>query len=130
ISPFFILFAVFNVYPIAFSFWLSLHDWPGLGPMDFVGLTNYVELSHDSIFWNSMLNAALLFFIYVPVMTFLAVVIAALLNSRFMRLQGLWRARIFIPNLTSMVSAGYAFRLLLDMASSAFSNDPVLVNVS
>ena len=130
ISPFFILFAVFNVYPIAFSFWLSLHDWPGLGPMDFVGLTNYVELSHDSIFWNSMLNAALLFFIYVPVMTFLAVVIAALLNSRFMRLQGLWRALIFVPNITSMVAAGYTFRLILDKDSGALNHALALVHVS
>src|SRR6266851_4988392 len=68
VSPFFVLFAVFNVYPILFSFWLSLHDWPGLGPMEFIGLANYAELARDSIFWNSMLNAALLFFIYVPLM--------------------------------------------------------------
>ncbi|HEY3086147.1 MAG TPA: sugar ABC transporter permease [Candidatus Dormibacteraeota bacterium] len=130
ISPFFILFAVFNVYPIAFSFWLSLHDWPGLGPMDFVGLTNYVELSHDTIFWNSMLNAALLFFIYVPVMTFLAVVIAAVLNSRFLKLQGLWRALIFVPNITSMVAAGYTFRLILDKDSGALNHALAFVHVS
>jgi ABC-type sugar transport system permease subunit len=130
ISPFFILFAVFNVYPIAFSFWLSLHDWPGLGRMDFVGLTNYVELSHDTIFWNSMLNAALLFFIYVPVMTFLAVVIAAVLNSRFLKLQGLWRALIFVPNITSMVAAGYTFRLILDKDSGALNHALALVHVS
>src|SRR6266540_2810945 len=74
VSPFFVLFAVFNMYPIVFSLWLSLHDWPGLGPMEFIGLANYAELSHDSIFWNSMLNAAILFFVYVPLMTFLAVV--------------------------------------------------------
>jgi lactose/L-arabinose transport system permease protein len=130
ISPFFILFAVFNVYPIAFSFWLSLHDWPGLGPMDFVGFANYVELSHDTIFWNSMLNAALLFFIYVPAMTFLAVVIAAILNSRFLRLQGLWRALIFLPNITSMVAAGYTFRLILDKDSGALNHTLALVHVA
>jgi lactose/L-arabinose transport system permease protein len=122
ISPFFVLFAIFNVYPIAFSFWLSLHDWPGLGAMDFVGLANYVELSHDSIFWNSMLNAALLFFIYVPLMTALAVVLAAVLNSRFLTLQGLWRALIFLPNITSMVAAGYTFRLILDKDSGALDH--------
>jgi ABC-type sugar transport system permease subunit len=130
ISPFFILFAVFNVYPIVFSFWLSLHDWPGLGPMDFVGLTNYVELSHDTIFWNSMLNAAILFFIYVPVMTFLAVVIAAVLNSRFLKLQGMWRTLIFVPNITSMVAAGYTFRLILDKDSGALNHALAFLHVS
>jgi ABC-type sugar transport system permease subunit len=130
ISPFFILFAVFSVYPIAFSFWLSLHDWPGLGPMDFVGLANYAELSHDTIFWNSMLNAALLFFIYVPAMTFLAVVIAAVLNSRFLKLQGLWRALIFLPNITSMVAAGYTFRLILDKDSGALNHALAFIHVA
>ena len=130
ISPFFLLFAVFSVYPIAFSFWLSLHDWPGLGAMDFIGLANYAELSHDTIFWNSMLNAALLFFIYVPAMTFLAVVIAAVLNSRFLKLQGLWRALIFLPNITSMVAAGYTFRLVLDKDSGALNHVLAMIHVS
>lgn len=130
ISPFFILFAVFSVYPIAFSFWLSLHDWAGLGPMDFIGLANYQELSHDTIFWNSMLNAAILFFVYVPVMTFLAVVIAAVLNSRFLKLQGMWRTLIFLPNITSMVAAGYTFRLILDKDSGALNHALAFVHLS
>jgi lactose/L-arabinose transport system permease protein len=130
ISPFFVLFAVFNVYPIGFSFWLSLHDWPGLGPMDFVGLANYTELGRDSIFWSSMLNALILFFIYVPVMTFLAVVIAAVLNSRFLKLQGLWRTLIFVPNITSMVAAGYTFRLILDKDSGALNHALAILHVS
>ena len=130
VSPFFVLFAVFNMYPIVFSLWLSLHDWPGLGPMEFIGLANYAELSHDSIFWNSMLNAAILFFVYVPLMTFLAVVLAAVLNAGFLKLQGLWRALIFMPNITSMVAAGYTFRLILDKDSGALNNALALVHIS
>ena len=130
VSPFFILFAVFNVYPIGFSFWLSLHDWSGLGPMDFVGFANYTELGRDSIFWGAMLNALILFFIYVPGMTFLAVVIAAVLNSRFLKLQGLWRALIFVPNITSMVAAGYTFRLILDKDSGALNHALAIIHVS
>ncbi len=61
VSPFFLLFAVFNLYPIGFSFWLSLHDWSGLGSMVWLGLDNYFELVHDSIFWNSMANSAIIF---------------------------------------------------------------------
>ncbi len=130
VSPFFVLFAVFNMYPIVFSLWLSLHDWPGLGPMEFIGLANYAELSHDSIFWNSMLNAAILFFVYVPLMTFLAVVLAAVLNAGFLKLQGLWRALIFMPNITSMVAAGYTFRLILDKDSGALNNALALIHIS
>jgi ABC-type sugar transport system permease subunit len=117
IAPFFILFAVFFVYPILFSLWLSLHSTRGLGQTEFVGLGNFILLLRDQFFWGSMLNAAILFFIYVPVMTALAVVLAAILDSGFLRLQGMWRAIIFVPHITSMVAAGYTFRLLLDRDS-------------
>jgi len=130
VSPFFVLFAIFNVYPILFSFWLSLHDWPGLGPMEMVGLANYAELGHDTIFWNSMLNSALIFLIYVPLMTFLAIVLASVLNAGFLKLQGLWRALIFLPNITSMVAAGYTFRLILDKDSGALNHALAIVHMS
>jgi ABC-type sugar transport system permease subunit len=117
IAPFFILFAVFFLYPILFSLWLSLHDTRGLGQTRFVGLGNFALLLRDQFFWGSMLNAAILFFIYVPLMTALAVVLASILNAGLLRLQGLWRMLIFLPHITSMVAAGYTFRLLLDRDS-------------
>jgi lactose/L-arabinose transport system permease protein len=117
ISPFFLLFAVFLLYPIAFSLWLSLHETRGLADVRFVGLENFARLLRDAHFWGSMLNAAILFFIYVPAMTALAVVLASVLNAGFVRLQGLWRALIFLPHITSMVAAGYTFRLLLERDS-------------
>jgi lactose/L-arabinose transport system permease protein len=117
ILPFFVAFAVFFLYPIGFSLSLSLHEWSGSGPARFVGLGNYRLLLRDELFWGSMLNATILFLIYVPAMTFLALVLASLLHSRYLRLQGLWRALIFLPNITSMVAAGYVFRLMLDTDS-------------
>jgi ABC-type sugar transport system permease subunit len=119
ILPFFVLFAVFFLYPIGFSLSLSLHEWSGLGPARFVGLGNYRLLLHDELFWGSMLNATILFFVYVPAMTFLALVLASLLHSRYLRLQGMWRALIFLPNITSMVAAGYVFRLMLETDSGS-----------
>ena len=117
VAPFFILFAVFFLYPILFSFWLSLHQSRGIGATRFVGLANYELLLRDPSFWGSMGNAAILFLIYVPLMTALAVVLASVLNAGFVRLQGLWRMLIFLPHITSMVAAGFTFRLLLDKDS-------------
>jgi ABC-type sugar transport system permease subunit len=114
VSPFFILFAVFGIYPIIFSLWLSFHSWRGVGDMKFIGLDNYALLFRDNLFWNSMLNSVIMFFIYVPVMTFLAVVLASVLNAGFLKLQGLWRALIFVPYITSMVASGYTFKLMFD----------------
>jgi lactose/L-arabinose transport system permease protein len=117
ISPFFVLFAIFFLYPIVFSLWLSLHETRGLAEARFVGLENFATLLRDSHFWGSMANAVILFFIYVPVMTAASVVIASILNAGFVRLQGLWRALIFVPHITSMVAAGFTFRLILDKDS-------------
>src|SRR5205085_1150254 len=114
ISPFFILFLIFGVYPIFFSLWLSIHNWRGVGEMTFAGLDNYTLLLRDKLFWNSMLNSAILFFIYVPLMTFLACVLATILTADFVKLQGLWRALIFMPYITSMVATGYTFKLIFD----------------
>ena len=121
VSPFFILFAVFYVYPVGFSLWLSLHEWRGLGPLRWVGLDNYATLLKDSLFWNSMLNSVVLFFMYVPLMTFLALVLASVLNSGFLKLQGLWRLLVFVPNITSMVAVGYTFQLMLSQNNGLFN---------
>jgi ABC-type sugar transport system permease subunit len=115
VAPFFLLFAVFILYPIGFSLWLSFRDWSLAGPARYVGLQNYRELVHDSIFWQSMTNVVLIFFIYVPAMTFLALVLASLLNSRYVRLQGFFRTLIFLPYVMSgTVAAAYTFQLILD----------------
>jgi lactose/L-arabinose transport system permease protein len=129
IAPFFILFAVFFVYPILFSLWLSLHDTRGLGRTEFVGLGNFALLLRDQFFWGSMVNAAILFLVYVPLMTALAVVLASILNAGLLKLQGLWRMLIFVPHVTSMVAAGYTFRLLLDRDSGYVNTALSLVGV-
>ena len=43
ISPFFIIFAVFGLFPILYSGFISLHDWTGLKPPIFIGLNNYTH---------------------------------------------------------------------------------------
>jgi ABC-type sugar transport system permease subunit len=68
-----------------------------------------------------MRNVVILFVLYVPLMTFLAVVLATVLNAGFLKLQGLWRALIFVPHITSMVAAGFTFRLMFD-THSGFAN--------
>src|SRR3989304_2712423 len=85
ISPFYILFLIFGVYPILFSLYLSFTEWKGLGPIKFVGLRNFELLLKDKVFWQSMTNGVILFFLYVPIMTFLALGLAVILNSKRVR---------------------------------------------
>src|SRR5215216_7262820 len=114
ISPFYILFLIFGVYPILFSLCLSLTEWKGLGPIKFVGMRNFELLFKDKVFWQSMRNGVILFFMYVPIMTFLALVLAVILNSKRVRGFRFFRTLIFIPYIMNIVAAGFTFRLMLN----------------
>src|SRR5688500_18395427 len=75
ISPFYILFLIFGVYPILSSFYFSFTEWKGLGPIKFVGLRNFELLFKDKVFWQSMTNGVILFFLFVLRMSFLSLVL-------------------------------------------------------
>jgi len=113
ISPFFILYAIFGLFPLVFSLVLSLTEWKGIGAIKFTGLTNYQRMLTDSVFWQSFLNSVTLFFLYVPIMLMLALILAIILNSPRIKGFGIFRTIIFMPFITNMVAAGFAFRILL-----------------
>jgi lactose/L-arabinose transport system permease protein len=114
ISPFYILFAIFGFYPMLLSIYLSFTRWKGVGPMEFAGWINFGLIPQDKIFWQSMANGVILFFLYVPVMLFLALALAVILNSGRVRGFRFFRTLIFLPFVTNMVAAGFAFRILLE----------------
>ncbi|MGA9398698.1 MAG: sugar ABC transporter permease [Anaerolineaceae bacterium] len=114
ISPFYILFLIFGLYPVVFSFYLSFTDWKGLGPIKSVGLNNFILLFQDQVFLQSIYNGVILFFMYVPIMTLLALVLAVILNSKRIRGFRFFRTILFIPYIMNIVAAGFSFRLLLE----------------
>lgn len=121
ISPFFILFAIFGLYPLLLSFYLSFTRWKGVGPMEFAGLVNFSLIPKDRIFWQSMMNGVILFFLYVPVMLFLALVLAVILNSGRIKGFRFFRTIIFMPFITNMIAAAFAFRILLEQQNGLFN---------
>jgi lactose/L-arabinose transport system permease protein len=114
ISPFYLLFAIFGLYPMLLSIYLSFTRWKGVGPMEFAGWVNFGLIPQDKIFWQSMANGVILFFLYVPIMLFLALALAVILNSERVRGFRFFRTLIFLPFVTNMVAAGFAFRILLE----------------
>ena len=114
ISPFYILFAIFGLYPMLLSLYLSFTRWKGVGPIEFAGLVNFGLILKDKVFWQSMINGVILFFLYVPVMLFLALALAVILNSGRVKGFRFFRTLIFLPFITNMVAAGFAFRILLE----------------
>ncbi len=121
VAPFFILYAIFGLYPMLLSIYLSLSEWNGVGAIKFVGLANYARVLQDKVFWQSVTNGLLLFLLYVPAMLFLALVLAVLLNSKYVLGFRFFRALYFLPFITNMIAAGFAFRILLATNNGLFN---------
>jgi ABC-type sugar transport system permease subunit len=109
ISPFYILFAIFGVFPILFSFYLSFTRWAGHGPMDFRGLKNYLELFQDRLFWISVGNTVIIWIAAHVPMLILALILAYILNSGLVRFKGFFQAVYFTPMVTSSVAVAFVF---------------------
>ncbi|GAB3895046.1 carbohydrate ABC transporter permease [Kibdelosporangium lantanae] len=108
ISPFFVLFAIFGVYPVLYSLYLAFQRWDGIGPMQWVGARNFEFLVQDSVFWTSVGNTFLIWIMSTVPMTVLAILIAVGLNSSI-RFKGLYRIAYFAPNVTSIVAVSIVF---------------------
>src|SRR4051794_32782419 len=81
ISPFFLLFAVFGLFPLAYTGYVSLTNRDLFGAGHFVGLDNYTALLHDSYFWNSVENTLGIFVLSTVPQLVLALVLAHVLNT-------------------------------------------------
>ncbi|MEK4058253.1 MULTISPECIES: carbohydrate ABC transporter permease [Paenibacillus] len=114
ISPYFILFGIFSLYPIIYSFYLSLTEWNGASDKLFIGLDNYTALLKDHYFWLSLWNSLVIFLMYVPLMLFLGLIFASMLNSKWMVGKGFFRMALFVPNFVSVVAVSFVFVLLFN----------------
>jgi multiple sugar transport system permease protein len=112
ISPFFLLFAVFGLFPIVFSLYLSLQVWnpvQGLGTMRYVGLENYVWLMDDPWFWRSITNTLWIAVASGVPQHVLAIPLAFALSRGIRRFRHPLTAAYFLPFITSAVAVSLVF---------------------
>ncbi|MEK4236647.1 MULTISPECIES: carbohydrate ABC transporter permease [Paenibacillus] len=112
ISPFFILFSIFGLYPIFFTIYLSFFKWDALNPMKFVGMKNYELVTSDPTFWISFSNTLIMGLLGTVPQILLALLIAVLLNSGMTRFKKTFRVLFFMPNITSIVAVTLVFSTL------------------
>jgi len=121
ISPFYILFAVFMVYPICFGLYLSLHEWSGIGEMTYVGLGNYVNLLKDPDFHLAFSNTLWYMGASLVINLVFSLLLAVLLNSALIKAKKLFRTIYFVPIVTSVVAAAIVFTLFYDRDYGLFN---------
>jgi multiple sugar transport system permease protein len=119
LAPAFILLLVFEFYPVAYGFYISLCNWK-LSCTQFIGLDNYVRAFSDPEMWTSLGTTVTYAAISVPLQLILGLFIAYLLFQK-VRGQELFRVLFFFPYITSTVASAAIWAYL-------YSPDRGLIN--
>ncbi|MDM7458506.1 MAG: sugar ABC transporter permease [Paracoccus sp. (in: a-proteobacteria)] len=107
LAPGMVMFAVYVLIPIVQSFWVSFHDWDGLGQMRWIGTANYSELWWDDAFYTSLKNNVIwlaLYMLAVPI----GLIIALFLNQTVRGIR-IYKSLFFFPFVISQVVVGLIF---------------------
>lgn len=112
IAPFYILFAIFGLFPMVAGFVLSFFRWDGMGAMHFLGLNNYISLFQDPLFWKALGNTLFIGIIaHIPILLG-GLVLAYILNSKLVKGQNIFKTIYFMPMVTSAVAITIIFQNL------------------
>jgi cellobiose transport system permease protein len=111
VTPFFLVFGIFGLFPLLYTGWVSVTGWrvdvPGTEDT-FVGLANYDRLIHDQFFWNALKNTLMIGLISTVPQLLMALGLAHLLNYR-LRGRTFFRMGVLIPNVTSVAAVTIIF---------------------
>lgn len=97
IGPFMAVFALVFLAPIAYSIFLSIFRNQLVGGNEFVGLGNYAQALSDPSFWSSLTRVTLFLAVQVPIMLFIALLVALALDSGRLYGKAFFRISIFLP---------------------------------
>ncbi|SFK97219.1 cellobiose transport system permease protein [Paenibacillus sp. 1_12] len=115
VTPYFLLYIAFGLFPILFSFVISFTKWDGITDMVFVGLANYIRIfTNDSLFYESLYNTILIIVITIPVEIVLGLLLAVFLKDFFRKSRNALQLINFLPYITTPVAIGIIFQILFD----------------
>lgn len=97
VGPFMIVFALVFLAPIGYSIYLSLFRNRLIGGNSFVGLDNYQRAFTDPQFWSAVGRVSLFLVIQVPIMLFIALLVALAIDSSRLYGTSFFRVSIFLP---------------------------------
>lgn len=116
IAPFWIVFLVFSIYPVALTFYYSFTNYSGTGSATVVGLANYKRLLTDNYFVEAFFNTWKIWGINFVLQIGLALILAAIFSDMRMKMKGqaFFRGIFYLPNLITVSSVALLFGILLD----------------
>ncbi len=132
LSPFFIFYFLFFVYPILYSFFISLTDWDtikGVNNRQLIGFANYVKvLTSDKLFWKSMGNTFMFMAIYIPILLFCGIGLATLLY-KLNKSRRLFQTINILPYITTPIAIGMIFSFMFDWSTGIVNSILISTNL-
>jgi len=111
--PALVFFALFAIYPILRTFYLSFFQFSVVDPPVYVGLKNFRNLENDARFHEAIINSfQYVFSTYIPVWI-IALILALALNTKI-RGRGFFRTVYFIPVVMSWVVVAAIWKLIFN----------------
>lgn len=116
ISPFFLVFFLFNAYPIFFTLYLSMTRYKGFGKKVFIGADNFKLLFKDPNLVDAFLNTLKIWGVNIIFQIFLALLLVMIFSDIKYKVKGLgfFRVIFYLPNLIAAATIALIFMKLLD----------------
>ncbi len=122
-APAFLILLIFLIIPLIAAAYFSTTDWNGVTPLtrpdayEFVGLRNFERLLFEEgirqeRFYTSLKNTIYYVLGVVPLQTVLALMLAVVVNQRWLKAKGFFRTAFYFPSITSSVVISLIFMWL------------------
>ena len=133
ISAIFLFFFI----PVIAAFIISFTDMDiyalgDLSSIRFIGMSNYVSLLQDPLFWTALQNTFYYVIVAGPLSVAISLGAAVLLNSKLIKYKGIFRLTYFMPVVTTLVAVAIVWRFIyhpkfgiLNYFLSLFSINPI-----
>ncbi|MEM9952963.1 MAG: sugar ABC transporter permease [Chloroflexota bacterium] len=119
VAPAVIIFVVFLIVPLIMALYFSFTNWSGTRPLDqpdayeFVGFDNYerwvVDGRRVDDFYRAVRNTVYYVIGVVPIQTALALVLAVIVNQKWLRAKSFFRTAFYFPSITSSIVVSFIF---------------------
>jgi multiple sugar transport system permease protein len=121
VSPWLIGFTLFTIYPLLFSFYISLTRYDLIREPVFIGVENYTELfTIDPQFWKVVYNTIFFVVLSVPFSLGFAFLVANLLNTQIVG-RSFFRAVMYIPAIVPGICVAMVWLFLLNIQYGAIN---------
>lgn len=103
LTPFFLPFVLFYLVPVGYAIWQSFRvvrrngGQYGTSYTTFGGFDQYSQVLHNQEFWSSIGRIGLFGVVQVPVMLFVALIMALLLDTPLLKVKSFFRIAAFMP---------------------------------